>query len=47
MTVQQARNRITTVSRRAVDAAVNMVDRLRKLRDLEEDDEKMGVIIID
>ena len=47
MTVQQARNRITTVSTRAVDAAVNMVDRLRKLRDLEEDDEKMGVIIID
>jgi hypothetical protein len=24
-----------------------MVDRLRKLRDMEEDDEKMGVIIID
>jgi len=47
MTVQQARNRIKTVSTRAVDAAVNMVDRLRKLRDMEEDDEKMGVIIID
>ena len=47
MTVQQACNRIATVSTRAVDAAVNMADRLRKLRDLEEDDEKMGVIIID
>jgi len=47
MTVQQACKRIATVSTRAVDAAVNMADRLRKLRDLEEDDEKMGVIIID
>lgn len=47
MTVQQASNRIATVSMRAVDAAVNMVDRLRKLRDLEEDYKKMGVIVID
>jgi 6,7-dimethyl-8-ribityllumazine synthase len=47
MTVQQASNRIATVARRAVDAAVNMVDRLRKLRDLEEDYKKMGVIVID
>lgn len=47
MTVQQASNRIATVATRAVDAAVNMVDRLRKLRDLEEDYKKMGVIVID
>jgi len=47
MTVQQACNRIVTVSTRAVDAAVNMVARLKKLRDLEENDEKMGLIIID
>jgi len=47
MTVQQACNRIVTVSTRAVDAAVNMVARLKKLRDMEENDEKMEVIIID
>jgi len=47
MTVQQACNRIVTVSTRAVDAAVNMVARLKKLRDMEENDEKMGVMIID
>jgi len=47
MTVQQACNRIVTVSTRAVDAAVNMVARLRKLRDLEENNEKIGLIVID
>lgn len=46
MTVKQAKDRITTVSKRAVDAAVSMVDRLRVLRDLEEDDKKIGVTII-
>jgi 6,7-dimethyl-8-ribityllumazine synthase len=37
MTVKQARDRISIVSNRAVDSAIDMVDRIRKLKNLNAD----------
>src|SRR5437867_7585326 len=37
MTLKQARNRISSVSNRAVDSAIDMVDRIRKLKNLNVD----------
>ena len=47
MTVTQARDRITTVSRRAVDTAIDMVERLRRLKNLKENLERETASIID
>jgi 6,7-dimethyl-8-ribityllumazine synthase len=47
MTVTQAKDRITTVSQRAVDTAVDMVDRLKRLENLEHNLEKETAILID
>jgi hypothetical protein len=47
MTVTQARDRITTVSKRAVDTAIDMVERLRRLKNLKENLERETVSIID
>lgn len=47
MTVKQARDRITTVSNRAVDTAIDMVERLRRLKNLKENHEGEMVSIID
>jgi 6,7-dimethyl-8-ribityllumazine synthase len=47
MTVKQARDRITTVSNRAVDTAIDMVERLRRLKNLKENHEGEMASIID
>jgi len=47
MTVKQARDRISIVSKRAVDSAIDMVDRIRKLRNLNEDYEGSMASIVD
>ena len=37
MTLKQARDRISSVSKRAVDSAIDMVDRIRKLKNMKGD----------
>ena len=47
MTVKQARDRISSVSNRAVDSAIDMVDRIRKLKNLNADYQGTTESIID
>ena len=47
MTLKQARDRISSVSNRAVDSAIDMVDRIRKLRNLNENYEGSMASIVD
>ena len=47
MTVTQAKNRITTVSKMAVDTAIDMVERLKKLENVTKNLEREKEIVID
>jgi 6,7-dimethyl-8-ribityllumazine synthase len=47
MTVTQAKNRITTVSKMAVDTAIDMVERLKRLENVTKNLEREKEIVID
>ena len=47
MTVTQAKNRITTVSKMAVDTAIDMVERLKRLENVTKSLEREKEIVID
>lgn len=47
MTVKQAMDRISSVSKRAVDSAIDMVERIRKLENLNEDYQGSTARIVD